>query len=257
MGAAQDWRARFEQTYAGAPSPVAERVWRQVFGDEYPQGVDPYSFITLSELERIAAEIHVCDKQTFADLGCGRGGPGLWVAAATSARLIGIDISSNALDAARQRAEAMVLGKRAEFREGSFESTGLPTSGVDAVMSVDALLFTADKAAAVSELRRVVRRGGRLVFTSWDYHRQPPGRPPQVADHRPLLAAAGFAVLAYDETEDWQRRISDVSAGLAENVEELAAESGDDVAETRARLEEMRASIDAMIRRILVVAEAR
>jgi ubiquinone/menaquinone biosynthesis C-methylase UbiE len=124
-------------------------------------------------------------------------------------------------------------------------------------MSVDALLFAADKAAAIRELRRVLRRNGRLVFTSWDYHRQPPGRPPQVEDHRPLLTSAGFAVLAYDVTDAWQQRMSDISARLIDNVIELAAESGDDVAETRARLEEMRASIGAMSRRILVVAEAR
>jgi cyclopropane fatty-acyl-phospholipid synthase-like methyltransferase len=257
LSAAQDWKARFEQTYAGAPSPVAERVWRQVFGDEYPQGVDPYSFITVSELERIATDIRVDETETFADLGCGRGGPGLWVAAATRARLIGVDISSNALDAARERAAAMGFHERAEFRAGSFESTGLPTNSVDAVMSIDALLFAADKAAAIGELRRVLKRGGRFVFTSWDYHRQPPGRPPQVEDHRPVLTSAGFVVLAYDVTDDWQQRISDISARLIDNATELAAESGDDVAETRARLEEMRASIDAMSRRILVVAEAR
>lgn len=253
----QDWKAVFEQTFTGSPSAVAERVWRRVFGDEYPEGVDPYSYISVSELERIAAEIDAGRDETIADLGCGRGGPGLWVAAATGARLIGIDISTNALDAARARAEAMGIRERVEFCEGSFESTGLPTGSVDGVITVDALLFTVDKAAAFRELRRVLRHGGRLVFTSWDYHRQPAGRPPQVEHHGPLLTAAGFDVLAYEETPDWRRRVTETTAGLIENVEELAAESGDDVAETRAQLEEMEATIDAMTRRILVVAQAR
>ena len=257
MGTDRDWKGVFEQTYAGAPSLVAARVWRQVFGDEYPHGVDPYSYISVSELERIAAEVDVGEDETIADIGCGRGGPGLWIAAATGARLIGIDISSNALEDARQRADAMGFHERAEFREGSFEGTGLRAHGVDGIISVDALLFTADKAAAVRELKRVVRHGGRLVFTSWDYHRQPVGRPPQVEDHRPLLTAVGFDVLAYEATEDWKGRIAETTAGLLENVEELAAESGDDLAETRVHLEEMQATIDAMSRRILVVAQAR
>jgi ubiquinone/menaquinone biosynthesis C-methylase UbiE len=141
-----------------------------VFGSEYPRGVDPYSFISVSELERIAADVRVGGDEVLVDLGCGRGGPGLWVAAATGARLIGIDIAANALDAARRRAEAMGFDQsRAEFREGSFERTGLPASSVDAVMSVDALLFSSDKAAALSELRWVLHGRGRLVFTSWDY----------------------------------------------------------------------------------------
>jgi hypothetical protein len=107
-------------------------------------------------------------------------------------------------------------------------------------MSVDALLFAPDRAAAASELRRIVRPGGRVMFTSWDYHSQPVGRPPQVNDHRPLLSDSGFEVLAYDETDDWQRRLAETAAGLMENVEELAAESGVDVAGLRASIEEMR-----------------
>jgi ubiquinone/menaquinone biosynthesis C-methylase UbiE len=257
MSMARNWKAEFEQVYAGSPSAVTERVWRRVFGDEYPEGVDPFSYVSASELERIAAEVRVGADGTIADLGCGRGGAGLWIAAATGARLIGIDIAANALSAARQRANALGFGARAEFRQGSFESTGLPARSVDAVISVDALLFTPDKAAAMTELRRVLRDGAWLVFTSWDYHQQPVGRPPQVADHRPLLVAAGFDVLAYEETDDWHRRVTAAADGLIQNVEELAAESGEDVAETRAQLEEMRATIDAMSRRVLVVARAR
>jgi hypothetical protein len=42
-----------------------------------------------------------------------------------------------------------------------------------------------------------------------------------------------------------------------QHVAELAAESGEDVAKTRAELEEMQATHAAMSRRILVVAQAR
>ena len=106
------------------------------------------------------------------------------------------------------------------------------------------------------ELVRVARPGASLVFTTWDYDRQPPGRPPQVEDHRPLLADAGFAVIAYEETEDWRRRVGDTVAGLLDNVEELAHESGEDVEGTKESLGEMQASIEAMRRRVLVIAEA-
>jgi hypothetical protein len=52
-----DWRQVFEETYAAAASPVQERVWREVFGDDYPEGVDPYSFVTRSELDRFARDL--------------------------------------------------------------------------------------------------------------------------------------------------------------------------------------------------------
>jgi SAM-dependent methyltransferase len=257
MTVEHDWRAIFEETYAGPPSVVAEGIWRRVYGDEYPVGLDPYSYVSRSELERFALETRVGDAGTIADLGCGRGGPGLWVAMATGARLMGIDIAENALDAARERARSMGLGKRVEFRQGSFDDTGLADGAVNAVMSVDALLFALDKPAAMKEFRRIVSVGGRLVFTSWDYHTQPAGRPPQVDDHRPLLSAAGFEVLEYEQTTDWRRRIVETTAGLIDNVEELAAESGEATEKMRTELAEMQATIAAMSRRVLVVAQAR
>ena len=191
---------------------------------------------------------------TLADIGCGRGGAGLWVASATGASLIGIDIAEAPLVDARARAQA--LGVAAEFRRGEFEATGLDDASVDAVMSVDALLFTPDKAAALRELRRVLRPGGRLVLTSWDYHTQPFGRPPQVPDHRPLLEPSGLRLLAYEDAVDWRARMTRIHEGLLAEVDALAAAEGVPADEMLAQLEEMNATVATMTRRFLLVAEA-
>lgn len=251
---ATDWRQAFETTYAGSPSKVMERVWRQVLGDEYPDGVDPYSYVTRTDLRRFAEDVRVGPSDTLADIGCGRGGGGLWVASATGARLIGIDIAEAPLVHARERARAM--GRDATFQRGEFESTGLGNASVDAVMSIDALLFTPDKQRALRELRRILRPGGRLVLTSWDYDGQPPNRPPQVPDHRPLLEPAGLRLVAYEETTDWRDRQARIHAGLADDLEALAAEEGAPVDEVRASLEEMEATTRFMTRHFLLVAEA-
>ena len=235
-------RAAFESTYAAPPSRVQERIWRSVFGDEYPEGLDPYSYISRTELARFAYDAQVGPGDLLVDIGCGRGGAGLWVAMTTGARLVGIDIAESALEAARDRARR--LGADAEFRLGRFEATGLDDSTADAVMSVDALLFTPDKAAAMVELRRILRPGGRLVLTSWDYHSQPVGRPPQVPDHRPLAEAAGFSIFAYEETNAWRTRVRDTGLGLLDAADELAAEEGAPVAKVRSGLEQMLATYD-------------
>ena len=251
-----DWRQVFESTYATAASPIEERIWREVFGEEYPEGLDPYSFVSRTELARFADEVHVGPGSVLVDIGCGRGGAGLWVAAETDADLIGIDIADTALIAARQRAAAM--GRtNATFRRGEFEATGLDDESATAVMSVDALLFTPSKAAAFVELRRILRPGSRLALTSWDYHSQPVGRPPQVPDHRPLAETAGFKVVAYDTTENWRERSVRIGQDLLEAAEELAAESGDPVDKVRAGILEMNATIETMTRRFFLVAEAR
>jgi cyclopropane fatty-acyl-phospholipid synthase-like methyltransferase len=252
--AATDWRAVFEDTYSTAASPTEERIWREVLGDEYPEGIDPYSYLTMTELKRFADEVHVGPGETLVDVGCGRGGAALWVASATGAELIGIDIAESALVAARERASAM--GRAATFQRGEFEATGLGGGSADAVMSVDALLFTPSKEAATVELRRILRPGGRLVLTSWDYHSQPVGRPPQVADHRPLVEAAGFKVLAYDTTVKWREHAERIGQGLLASVEELAAESGRSVDDVRSSVMQMNATLATMIRRFFLVAEA-
>ena len=234
---------------------VQRRAWREVYGEEYPEGVDPYSYVSVTELHRFAEELRIGPGDQLLDVGCGRGGPGLWVAARTRARLLGLDVADNALIAARSRAAELGLGGKADYRPGSFEDTGLEDAAVDAIMSVDALLFTPDKRTALAELGRVLRPGGRLVFTSWDYNGQPEGRPPQVDDHRPPLRSAGFDVIAYDETDDWHRRQCETTSLLLEAVDELAAESASDAVEVRHDLEEMQTTLEVMERRVFVVAE--
>ena len=244
----------FQSTFAAPVSAVEERVWREVFGEEYPEGVDPYSYTSVSELGRIAAALEVRPGDDFADIGCGRGGPGLWVAATTDAHVVGVDIVDSALAASTARAQALGLGSVAEYRLGAFDQLPIDDAGVDGAMSIDALLFAPSKRDALAEVARAVRPGGHIVMTTWDYHSQPVGRPPQVADHRPLLLEAGFEVVAYDDTPSWRERQDRIDALLLDAVDELAAESGDKPDDVRAGIEEMHATLATMIRRVLFVA---
>lgn len=246
-----DLTAVFDEAHANPPSPTTTEVWREAMGEEYPEGVDPYSWVSRTELAAIRDVVRATGGRV-ADVGCGRGGPGLWVAAATGATLTGIDISQKGLDAATARAAALELD--ASFTLGSFDDLPLADDSVDVVMSVDAFLFAPDKPAGLAELARVIRPGGRLVMTSWDYHRQPANRPPQVDDHRPLLVDAGFDVERYDDTDDWLARQRATTAGMLTRLDAIAGEEGVDPEDVRPGIEEMDRTFDDMIRRFLVVA---
>jgi SAM-dependent methyltransferase len=246
-----DLTAVFNEAHANPPSPTTTAVWREAMGAEYPEGVDPYSWVSRTELATMR-DVVLATGSRLADVGCGRGGPGLWVAAAADAQLIGIDIAQSGLDAAT--ATATALGLEAAFVLGSFDDLPLSDDSVDVVMSIDAFLFAPDKGAGMAELARVIRPGGRLVMTSWDYHRQPDDRPPQVDDHRPLLAAAGFEVERYDDTDDWLVRQRATTTGMLARLDELAQEEGVDPDDIRPAIEQMDRTFDDMIRRFLVVA---
>jgi ubiquinone/menaquinone biosynthesis C-methylase UbiE len=257
MGSHAYWTARFEQTFTGPASAVRARIWRQVYGPEYPGWADPFSYLSLTELRRFARELGVGSGQTLVDAGCGRGGPGLWVAAVTGAQLVGIDVDDAALAAARQRADQVGMASRATFHHASFDNTGLPSNYAHAVMSIDALLFAPSKRAATAELARILIPGGRLVATSWDYHTQPAGRPAQVADHRPLLDQAGFDVTGYEETHAWRNRQEQTGRALLAAASELAAETGEHLAERRARIAEMNTALACVTRRVFMTAKRR
>jgi ubiquinone/menaquinone biosynthesis C-methylase UbiE len=141
----EHWRAFFA---AVARSETRRKNRREVYGADFPEEVDPNSFLTMTELRRMAQELKVGSGDTFIDIGCGRGGPGLWVARETGAALIGLDQVEVALEQAAQRAADFDVVDRARFQLGDIQSTGLEASSLDGAMSVDVLIFVDDKRAA-------------------------------------------------------------------------------------------------------------
>lgn len=186
-------------------SPTSRRARREVYGSDYPEDARPRSFITLSELRRIARDLGVGPGQAIVDLGCGWGGPGLWVARETGVTLVGIDLSGVGIARAREHAAELGLADRASFQVGDLTATGLPDASSDGAMSVDVIWSVPDKPAALHEIARILRPGARFVFTNWDRDLSPPGYLPPLADHRPLLDAAGFEVEAYEVQADGER----------------------------------------------------
>lgn len=145
------------------------------------------------------------------NLGCGRGGPGLWLAEEAGAHLIGLDFSAVAVAQAARRAG--LGGDRAghrsrRFQQGDLIATGLSNGVADAAVSIDALHFPADRARAVAEARRILRRGGRLMLTGWSPTASNDRRLPE--RHRPTdwpadLAAAGFTGIECRNHPAWDR----------------------------------------------------
>ena len=106
MGKVLDWRKveAYNVYYTGIPkSKTFLRAQRDAYGPDYPEEAEPTSFVTKTDLVRIAHFISISSGKTFIDLGCGRGGPGLWVARETGADLIGIDLSPLGVEQAKQR----------------------------------------------------------------------------------------------------------------------------------------------------------
>ena len=81
--------------------------------------------------------------------------------------LISSDASEAMLALARSRAEGLGLAN-VEFNRFELEWIDLPTASVDAVMCRWGLMLCVDPSAAASEMRRVLKPGGRLTVAVWD-----------------------------------------------------------------------------------------
>jgi len=162
---------------------------------------------------------------TLLELAAGAGDTGFQAAAilGPAGRLISTDFSPAMLEVAGRRSAELGLGN-VDFRLMDAERVELETDSVDGVLCRFGYMLMADPAAAVSESRRVLRPGGRLVLAVWGApernpfftviaailvergHLPPPGLGSlglfSMASQertRELLEAAGFGVESMDE----------------------------------------------------------
>ncbi|WP_052770399.1 class I SAM-dependent methyltransferase [Streptomyces sp. CNQ-509] len=196
----------FDALFHGeARSAGFSRVAR-IVDPELPPEAEPFSFLCADLLHHIAAELALEEGEVLADLGCGRGGPGLWLARAAHADLVGIDFSPVAVAQARQRSATYAIKGTAHFVVNDLTTTGLPPASVSAAVSIDALQYADDRAEAAREAHRILRPGGRLVVTGW--HPLSPGDPRLPERHRhsdwpAVLHAAGFTAVRSHARPAW------------------------------------------------------
>ncbi len=159
-------------------------IWGQV-----PYGVEPADFA----LRRAFLLENVAAGERVLDLGCGEG----WFAvalASAGASVLAADVAEEPLRRARERhpgLELQLLGAEADW--------ALADAAFDAVWAGEVIEHVADTAGWLSEVRRVLRPGGRLLVTTPSFGR------------RELLAAAvsrrAFAA-CFDPRSDHLRHYS-------------------------------------------------
>ena len=224
----------YDAVYEAMPkSPTLRRLWREhAAGPDFPDEFAHISFVTLAQLQRMADELRLAPGKTLVDLGCGMGGPALWVARQTGAELIGVDLSAVAIAQANARASALGLDKQGRFVVGTFAETGLPSGSADGILSEDALQYVPDKRLTFVEAARILRRGGRIVFTAFELDADTATGLPAlgaapVGDYRPHLEAAGFTVDLYEEAPAWPEPMTSAYTEVLAARVTLVGEMGD------------------------------
>jgi len=199
----------YDNVYSDFESNAETAVRRAAFGEDIGQT----SWLTADDWLRFADLAGVRENSRVLEVGSGSGGPALYLAAERGCHVTGVDINAHGVDNGRKLAADRGLADRVRF-ETVDASRPLPFSAAafDAVLSNDAMCHIANRLAVLRDWHRVLRPGGRMLFTdaliitgplSADeiatrssiglYIFVPPG------ENERLIAAAGFRLLSADD----------------------------------------------------------
>jgi SAM-dependent methyltransferase len=101
-----------------------------------------------------------------ADVAAGPGTISLQIAA-VGGRVSAIDLSESMLAQLRARAAAAGVAAAIEVHHGDAQELPFASGAYDAAFSMFGLMFFPDRHAGLTELRRVLKPGGRGVISSW------------------------------------------------------------------------------------------
>lgn len=101
------------------------------------------------------------------DVGCGIGGPALYLAGALGCSVEGITLSAAQAARATENARTAGVPDRAVFHQRDALASGYPDDSFDAVWAMESVMHIPDRVAFFAEARRVLRPGGTLALATW------------------------------------------------------------------------------------------
>jgi SAM-dependent methyltransferase len=152
----------YDNVYGDFASAAEREVRRETYGEDLGQS----SWLTAGEWLEFADQLGVGAGAEVLEVGSGSGGPAVYLAAARDCRVTGVDINEHGVRNARALAASRGLAGRVRF-EVVDASRPLPFAdgSFDAVVSNDAMCHIRNRLAALLDWHRVLRPGGRALFT--------------------------------------------------------------------------------------------
>jgi ubiquinone/menaquinone biosynthesis C-methylase UbiE len=152
----------YSAQYSQFATEVHADVRRVAFGEDIGQN----SWLTAEELERFSSCLELGPSSDLLDVACGSGGPALYLARLTECEVTGAELYSEAVATANRMAVDLGLESRARFLEAD-ASRPLPFEDAlfDAIICVDAINHLPDRQGVLTDWARLLRPGGRLLFT--------------------------------------------------------------------------------------------
>jgi SAM-dependent methyltransferase len=148
--------------YANFATQALQEVRRETYGEDFGQS----SWVTAAEYRRFIRLLHVRATDHVLDVGCGSGGPALFLAREVGCRVTGVDINETGVRTGRALAREASAQDRVEFRHADVrQPLPFPDQTFDAIVCLDVMCHLPDRGRLFAEWLRVLRPGGRALVT--------------------------------------------------------------------------------------------
>jgi SAM-dependent methyltransferase len=152
----------YESFYSRFDSPLMQQIRREAYGEDIGQ----HSWVGADEVRADIHRLRLSPSSRLVDLGCGPCGPLTFILATVGCRGVGVELSQSALRAGRARAASLGVDALLSVQEADLnEPLPFETGSFDAAMALDVVLHVRDRSKFFREVARVLRPGGRFLFT--------------------------------------------------------------------------------------------
>jgi SAM-dependent methyltransferase len=148
--------------YGNFATEILEQVRRETYGEDFGQS----SWVTGREYRRFFGLLELATAEHVLDVGCGSGGPALFLASEIGCRVTGVDVNVAGIQAGQTLARQAGLDDKVHLRRADVrEPLPFRDGSFDAIVCMDAMCHLPDRGRLLGEWRRVLRPGGRLLYT--------------------------------------------------------------------------------------------
>ncbi len=152
----------YDSAYGRSTDELYAAIRRDAFGEEIGQ----FSWLTAAEYRRFFHRLAIDSSTNVLEIASGAGGPALFMAEETGCLVTGVDIHDAGVEAANTRAAERGLAARATFVcADARERLPFADGAFDALTCIDSINHLYEREGVFAEWHRVVRPGGRVLFT--------------------------------------------------------------------------------------------
>ena len=152
-------------------SDDADHFYATIWGGEdihiglYNAPDEPIRDASHRTVQHMASLLALKPEDEGLDIGSGYGGAARYLASNFGCSMMALNLSEKENERARMLSEQRGLGHKIEVVDGSFEEIPAAANRFDMVWSQDAILHSGQRERVLQEVARVLKPGGRFIFT--------------------------------------------------------------------------------------------